>query len=62
MKPINLLIIVITLMHFSFLVNHSFFDSAYTGIILMTNTILFLVAMITFATVQNAERKKKALS
>ncbi|KIL51342.1 hypothetical protein KP77_08540 [Jeotgalibacillus alimentarius] len=59
MKPINLLIIVITLMHFSFIINHSIFDSAYTGIILMTNTILFLVAMITFATVKNRERKKQ---
>ncbi|MFB1082742.1 hypothetical protein [Jeotgalibacillus sp. JSM ZJ347] len=59
MKPVNLLIILITLMHFSFLINLSVFDGVYDAIVMTINTILFLAAMITFATAKNSERKKQ---
>lgn len=59
MKPLNILVVLITVMHFSFLINLSVFDGAYDGIVMTVNTILFLSAMITFATVKNQERKKQ---
>ncbi|AJD89865.1 hypothetical protein JMA_05480 [Jeotgalibacillus malaysiensis] len=59
MNPLNILIVLITFMHFSFLINLSVFDGAYDGIVMTINTILFLGAMITFATVKNQERKKQ---
>ncbi|TFE02217.1 hypothetical protein [Jeotgalibacillus salarius] len=62
MKAVNLMIVIITLMHFSFLINQTAFDGEFSGLVMTINTILFLVAMITFATVRNAARKSKVTS
>ncbi len=59
LKTYVILFIVVFLMHGMTLVNVTFFDGNWNGIVLMLSNLLFLVACVFFGTEFRARRKAK---